>query len=224
MTNFARLFHIAAAALAALVLCVPAHAGVTIYSDRAAWLAATTGVSNIDFESLAGDGTGLGSSLTLSGVTFTATNNYLITLGPVSTGYDIGSGKYLQGPFDIFQGPQRFTFAAFGSHPSSVGTDLGSYTGDPGFFEVLVHTSLSGDVLGTSSAAYRTRSFLGFTTDVPGDSILSFRVHTFGTGRPNTLLDNVAFGTAAPIPLPAAWVLLLWGLGFLGVRMRNRAA
>ena len=226
MSNPARFLHIAAAAIVALGLCLPAHATHFRYGHFA-WESVMKNVQRNDFESLPGNATFVGPTLNLPGATFGATNGILFSYSPAQ--YDIGSGKYLVGPNDI-GGTPGFTFISFTTNPTGIAFDLGAYVGNPGFFDVTVHTHLSGDHLYGLSTDVGTSTFFGITSDTPDDVILSATIHTFaGPGAlgpaPSTIIDNLAFGDATvfEVPLPSVAWLLLWGLGFLAVRRRMAA-
>src|ERR1019366_1481473 len=83
----------------------------TVYANRAAWLAATSGVSTVDFEGITNldqyYGTGPGAGLTLSGVNF--------AVGPLSN----GSAFVVNPNYDIAYGPT----SSFSSQQSTTNVD-----------------------------------------------------------------------------------------------------
>jgi hypothetical protein len=75
-------------------------------------------------------------------------------------------------------------------------------------------------VLGTYSPAGNPddKGFLGFISD--GPTITGFRWDTTSGGVLNTGIDNLR--TAAPVPEPETYAMLLAGLGLLGFATRRR--
>jgi hypothetical protein len=210
------------AVLAALLAPVKsAHGAFVFYPTRAAFDAATTGVTTIDFEGIAPPGGfsyfGRPGSLTLSGVMFTTPGNadlYVIS-STFYPGYNLGSGDFLQSgngtPSSLtatVQLPGVFTAAAF---------DLGTF--DTINSQVTVQLS-TGDQF-TTSAPFPTPTFVGFTSTVPFTS-LSITI-TGGDRRDALNVDNFAFGSAvSAVPEPSSQVLLALGsLGLLGYVWRR---
>ena len=185
----------------------PAQA-LTLFTDRAAFNAATQSLTNIDFEGIAPSEsyTDFGNGLTVSGATFTNNNNYEFVVDPnlYQPFYDWGSGAVLSG---YSNGTIN---VSLGSGVTAVGSDIMSFANYASDFLVTLST---GNSYTLSSSNYANRSFVGFTSDVAISSI------SFQATNGYTELDNFTFGQAKPtqsVPEPAS-VLGLLGLGSLGV-------
>jgi hypothetical protein len=166
---------------------LPAGAGTT-YTDRASFLAATSGTTNIDFEfSPSGGFANHGPDPTFSGVTFHG--NFFNTQDPdfFPDCYEWNSGDTL-GHFGVT--PPITVDLPPGT--TAVGVDLLGSCG-PEFPSTLTWTvSIStGDMVTVSSLPRPGRVFAGFTSNVPITNMtLSAPVGTF------PLLDNFVFGVA----------------------------
>lgn len=88
-----------------------------------------------------------------------------------------------------------------------------------------------GIVLNGTTLAASGGGFTGWTSFdstgasfIAGTNTLSFRVSNFGlaTGNPSGLRVEIA-GTAATVPEPQSWVLLVAGFGLVGVAARRRS-
>lgn len=64
-----------------------------------------------------------------------------------------------------------------------------------------------------------TKSFLGFTSDV---GITSINVRSGTAGTVQYYLDDLSFGSAAAVPEPAQWAMLIVGFGMIGSGLRRR--
>lgn len=192
---------------------VPAHAAnITLFTNRAAFIAASTNLQNIDFEGIAPENSVLPglTSLTLLGVTFSDSPN---TISVVDDGFftplfDFGSGASLSGGVNIT--------AMLPPGITAVGSDVMSALGNGPFMIVLS----SGESFLVPTGAAPDRLFAGFTSD----EAISFIVFNRTTALP--LLDNFVFGQAvagpAPVPEPTTLGLLASGLGAAVLKLRNR--
>jgi hypothetical protein len=180
---------------------------VALFTDRTAFLAATTGMTNIDFEENSyGAFTYYPSGATFSGVNFVG-SGYLYTIDPAlaTSIYDWDSGDILSDQYET--GP--INVALPGGGFTAVGSDIMSF--DPYASDFIITLS-TGDVFTVSSANYPTRAFVGFTSNVP-ISWLTFDA----TSSVYANLDNFVFGSAGITPIPEPATLSLLGFGLLGL-------
>ncbi len=208
-------------------------ATVVTFTDRGAWETATTGRTNIDFDSL---GLGVGGfggystagGLTIGGATFVGhsgpTTYWLYATNPVlGTDQDYASGTLIKlewsaGAYLRINLPAS-TFA--------FGVDLMSAFPEAQSF----HLQVNGDNLSTVVTQPRPgRKFVGFTSDT---AIADLRIY-FDSGTNGTvgLYDNFAYGALASggggggpeAETPEAMTLLTVGSGLIALRwMRRRS-
>lgn len=201
-------------ALGTVLLClfVSAQANatnITLFTSRAAFVAASTNLQNINFEGIAPPNsvTPQLPSLTLLGVTFSNNPNTVSVVDPgfFAPLFDFGSGASLSGitgfTLDLPAGT------------TAIGADIMTALG-AGPFEVVFATGETFSVLPGNATA---RAFVGFISDT---AITSLRF-TRSQGIP--FMDNVAFGQAvAPVPEPTSMLLLGTGLAAISLRRRLR--
>ncbi len=206
---------------ATLLAAWPALGGLVTYSDRPAWEAASTGLTNISFSGVAvsfpwwvqyDPATGV----TDSGVTFTAQPESTIYIIDPSAGvgYEIGYGAWLSTQY----APSYECF--YVAMPAGV-TSLGFYFLAP-TGENFSFTSGVGSFDLTGLTEWTTH-FLGVTSTAPISSF-TFTLNNPGPGYQNLNLDEFAFGTAVFIPEPGTAALLAAGCLILAARRRTRRA
>jgi hypothetical protein len=209
-----------------LIASIPAESALITYTDRAAFAAATSGVSNITFEGLAPangsqsypDPTGLvtgGVTFRTFGMTPGSVTVYGADAAQQSPGLDTGTGAILtwessgQGYFlDVLLSGGRTAFAV----------DLWARQPSSSTIQAFVNSGEAGQNFNISTSNRPTSSFFGITSD--STTILLVRL-SVPTGQLGVILDNVSVGAAgaAPIPEPGTWMLLGAGLfGLLAVR------
>jgi hypothetical protein len=220
-------WHVFAAGLAlalGMSLLQPAHAGVTVYSDRATFLAATSGLSKttIDFNGIApADGFFYADTGSLSfpvpGVTFTGNGAmYVFDQGFYPGSYQ--GGGYLSS--DYAPSGINVVTATLPGRVTAVGADFGGlFDGGTTTFAVTLST---GDPVSPDPATIQS---------IPGGSLAFFGVVstsdiasiTFGMPDADyyNAIDNFTFGSpAAPPTTPEPSTILVWsGLGALGLVM-----
>jgi hypothetical protein len=186
-----------------LLTSLPASGAILgTYTNRALWEAATSGRTDIDFESLGlvpppgmnFSNYSTAAGLTLGGATFTGWTGgayYLYAVNPpAGADEDFGSATLLRGP-EWFSG--SYLQIALPLTVTSFGLDVMTMTPGAGAVRILADGI---DVAGAIATALRpTRTFFGFTSDTP---IAQVRV-IIDTGtvfQTQVLVDNVSFGAA----------------------------
>ncbi len=191
-------------------------ATVTIYTNRAAFTAASNSLTNIDFEGLAPAGSYTyypSPGLTQAGVNFASSDSNLFVVDPAyaPTYYDWGSGAVLLG-----NNPGSTITATLPTGVTAIGSDIFSIIDYASDF--LVSFS-SGNKFIFNSFKYPNRSFAGFTSDTPISSI------TFTAVKGLTEIDNFTFGKAntkaVPEPLTILGTLTAAGFGVTLHRKRK---
>lgn len=194
-------------ALGAFGACAGNTLAIDIYTDRAAFEAASTGLTNITFDGLAPDAfyTDYGATgLDQSGVHFDG-GGYLFVVDPLYSPdyYDWGSD-------DILLGASGGSITAtLPGGITAVGSDIMSIIP---YGATITFTTDSGETASTASSMWPERAFLGVISTSP---IKSVTVTADSGAYPE--LDNFEFGTA--IPAPGSLALL--GLGALAARRRR---
>lgn len=234
-----------AGAIALVCISAPAQSAVTTYSDLATWQAATTADVNRDFNNYPGTQSFLG-TFTNQGVTFSATNNYLYSQGPVSCGSacqwgpNLGTGNYLLGPW--WPGSLSATLS---DPATAVGVYLALDGAIDGTFPPTVSVTVNfasgpAQAFTVTLAGQDQVKFFGLTDG--GDPITSLTMSPSnlypqyycdpnvcynGLSGPNLLVDNFETGAslAAPAPELSTWAMMLLGfagVGFMGYRCKKR--
>jgi hypothetical protein len=195
-----------------------ARAGLVIYTDRAAFDAATTGTSTIDFEGIAGGGAMYEPSpFVIGGVSFTdAGVNRLFVFDKGFYGPGLSSDYLNQNGFGT-----QSTLVTPGGGTTALGTDLGTLNQTFGGPQDVTVDVTDGSGLSTfviTTPAQPGLGFVGFTSDT---AILS--VNFTGTF---VVLDNVTTGQALrSVPEPSALISAgIGGLMALGYGWRRQKA
>jgi hypothetical protein len=202
--------------LAALI--VPASAGLVVYSDRPTWEAASTTLTNIDFENLIppdAQYVSLPGGLSQSGVTFTpgSGNNLYVVSPSYYLGYDFGHG-------DVLSAQQSNPPILEVALPPGV-TSLGFWFmgWNSGTFQFVPPSGSPVDLPGRAATDIY---FFGVISDAP---ISSFQfIAPPGDVLNNALnIDEFAFGaSASAVPEPGTLALLGAALAGLAAVARRR--
>jgi hypothetical protein len=215
---------------------IPANAATitTFDDDRAGWLAASSGVTTIDFNNLAAaPNFSFQPSLTTAGVVFESFFSSFATNGVlVKNIEDWGTGNYILGPSqDQFN---NYSFKiTLPTGVTSFGVDLMYSSSYVSTFQVAVST---GDIRTTAAtmANHTGPAFFGITSDT-AINYLIFTPTYITSIEPRLIIDNVSFGTAGAVgggggggdtteETPEAATLLLCAGGLLLFhRMRRRS-
>jgi len=201
-----------------------AQAGpITVYGSRAAFLAATTGVTTMDFEAQNPNGDlsyqSFGTTMVIGDVTFTEPAGRMFVFGKSYYPTTGVTSDYLSAPNGFSPDGVTVTFA---SPVYAVGMDLGiqnNWSGYGAGFDSVNFTLSTSDTAGVAAPLlYQTGNpfmFYGFSSTVPFTSVLII------SPSEGTAFDNFSYTTApvgqSTVP-DAGSSLLLLGLGLAGLR------
>lgn len=203
----------------------------TTYSDRTVWTSAATNLQTITFEGLAPAG---GSEGYNSGLKFTDIATFMgymaadmpqlavVDSGASSPYYDWNSGAGLLGPTNYRSSALAFLpyiHIVFVTPIKAFGVDLMSTSPNGLKYKIALDATVA---VFQDIATYErpTRAFWGVVSDTPFTTVdLSLPEYPDGIWA-RALIDNVAFGDAAPLgpppeDVPEACTLLLIGSGLL---------
>jgi hypothetical protein len=187
------LFRIAALLLAMLGF-GQAHAQFTVYTDRGAWQTAVSGYALESFSDGAADG---------------------FSIVEVGSGHSFGiDGGRFQ---DRVVNDSTYTVYAFDTPINAFGADWDLSPGGAGQGLRLVVDGL--DVSGEIFNGHR--GFFGFTANFLFDTLVVFAGTQPGTAETHDV-DNVVYGSAAPVPEPSTYLLMIAGLLAIGFIVGRR--
>lgn len=202
----------------------PAKAGFVLYTNRAAFEAATTNRTVIDFEGITNQSHWYGNSTgsAFGGVTFTESSGRLFVLTPSAYGTS-GTTAYLTNA--LGRSPIIATFA---EPHYAVGMDIGQLFNSDGASSGSIVVSIpNGPALGLVGPGLAGTSlpltFFGWVSDTPFSSVEFYS--TLGS-----MIDNFTFGErleTTAVPAPGSAMLLGVGMtslaGFRAVRGKKPA-
>ena len=203
----------------------------TVYASRAAFNAAVTGAVTNDFEGIASPTSGgigvqqyaSGSFTDNVGNTFLApTTGSVINLGVLDKTYLNGAGQ-VNAHFgsDVLTTNYENLTINFDHAVTSFAIDYASL--GRAFANQSDTFSFTVAGLGTQQAYSNGSglSFFGFTSNTAFNSI-TISALASGSSASNRFFDNIA--TAAPVPEPGEWAMMVGGLGLVGGVARRRKA
>lgn len=203
------------------VMPTSAAAGVIVYNDLASFQAATTGLTDVNFNGIAPSGSFV-PFLTPPGFTRSGVN-FNITNALPGDDLDVTARNYYSptiypNDFLIPGITSRATTVESITLPSgatAVGLDLGTFNGG-----TLTFSFSTGDqYVDSNPARFGSTSFLGFTSSAP---ITSLTIGYVNGANEALVIDDLQFG-AAVVPEPSTVTLAGLGiLGWLGYAWRRR--
>jgi hypothetical protein len=206
--------------IAIVILCLAsatsARADTVVFTTRAAFTAASTNLTTIDFEGIApiNSVANFSSPLTLQGVTFSGSTTGAISVldsGFFPPLFQFNSGAVLGG--------FAFIEVTLPTGITALGADIMTTNPDGQSFDVVLST---GQVFSVTTPFRPERGFFGLTSDVAIASI-RFTVAP-GPIRGIPLMDNFTSGQAqtAPVPEPSTLILLGTGLAGIAAQVKRR--
>jgi hypothetical protein len=172
----------------------PALATVSVYTSASAFANATTATTTYAFPFAGATGTSIGTAYTLGPATFSSTNLFSYDDGAYGTPY-LGSTGAI----------------AVDTNTSAIGLYFGSFWS--GAFTVTY--TANGD---TGTFYVPDTAFFGFTSS-SGPLTLTF---SQPAGTELDITQFITGSSAAPVPEPDTWALMIVGFGAIGVCMRRK--
>jgi hypothetical protein len=195
------------------------HADIVVFTDKAVFSAAASGLTTIDFNGIAPENSLVQYTppvLTLSGVEFTGWSRMYV-IDPGFYGFSYPGAGFLH----VDRG-SSVSVTSLPAGTTAVGTDYGGlFAGGDATFSVTLSTGDIFNFATDKSIAGGSLAFLGFTSTVPISS-LEFRMPNEPTFN---AIDNFVFGSAVPEPSTVAmWSVFGLISGILAWRRRTPSA
>jgi hypothetical protein len=200
-------------AVCALTVSPAVASNFAVFTDRNAFLAATTGAVTDSFETAPPNSqTDYGNGYGGNGFTISSSAHYLYNFDSgTEPSFDWGSGDIM-----LFHNASTLTFTIAPGR-TAFGMDLMTIeNGSSDFGGAFV---INGLVFGggITTKNHPERSFIGFAYD--GFEITTF---TLRVGNANYgLFDNFTLADAGAVPEPATWAFMIIGFGAIGASLRS---
>jgi hypothetical protein len=193
------------------------RAASILYTNKADFLAATSGLTTINFNGIAPKNNFIAygpGPLTLSGVTFTS-NGFLYVIDPGYYSFPYTNGGFLTSDFI---NPDKVMAVGLPAGTTAVGFDFGALFAGGGVTTFTIDLSTGEHFTASTTGSPQTNNlgFVGFTSDTP---IASLTI-TMPDADFFNAIDNFAFGAGVPAPEPATITLL--GVGIAGMAVYGR--
>lgn len=201
-----------AGAILAGSLANPSTAATLISLDRAGFVAASSGLTVQDFDTLSS-----GSTLFNDGfITYSTTGgDPLVTSSFLTSTNPNGLGATNIG----FFGPLDTLTLSFASPIGAFGIDINTFATGGGAYRAVLNTGDDAFSIFETFPGTGTGQFLGFVSDTPFTSLTL----SAGSGFPYTV-DTIRYGERAAfgaVPEPSTWLLLLLGFFTIGAGIRR---
>lgn len=204
-------------AVLAAALAAQTASAATVFTSEAAFVAATSGLTTVDFDGIAAPGSFVGygaGPLTLSGVDFTS-NGQMFVIDPAFYGSSYAGGGFLNSDY---AGLINVVTATLPGAFTAIGMNYGGLFGGPVDFTFTLSDGTVFNASTSQSIGGGSLDFIGVTSPVGVTSVAI----SMPDGPLYNAVDNFRFGAAVPEPASAysAGFAALLCLGYVSRRGR----